>query len=105
MDWSWVWKDGDRHVNWLKDRGMLPSVVPKARIMAYNYDSTWHTNAPKTRLRLCGEDLVGAIHRHREGNIERPIIFVGHSLGGNVIVQVSRSSFPRRQLTEIPHSD
>lgn len=84
---------------------MLPSVVPKARIMAYNYDSTWHTNAPKTRLRLCGEDLVGAIHRHREGNIERPIIFVGHSLGGNVIVQVSRSSFPRRQLTEIPHSD
>ncbi|KAK5991902.1 Vegetative incompatibility HET-E-1-like protein [Cladobotryum mycophilum] len=87
VDWSWVWKDETRNVNWLRDRDMLPSLVPKARIMAYNYDSKWHKDAPKTRIELCGEELMRTIHnRYRQENIRRPIIFIGHSLGGNVII-------------------
>ncbi|KAH8751120.1 hypothetical protein F5883DRAFT_578658 [Diaporthe sp. PMI_573] len=61
VDWSWTWKDATdpgRHVKWLQDPDMLPAVVPKSRIMLYNYDSKWHANAPRTRLQLCGEDLV-----------------------------------------------
>jgi surfactin synthase thioesterase subunit len=68
---------------------MLPAIVPKARIMVYNYDSKWHANAPKIRLQTCGEELVKSIHDFY-GDIHRPIIFIGHSLGGNVIEYVGR---------------
>jgi hypothetical protein len=94
VDWSWTWKDEDEAepvslVNWLKDAEMLPEVLPKSRIMVYNYDSKWHSNAAKTRLQICGEDLVRSIHNFRHGMAHRPIIFIGHSLGGNVIQHVS----------------
>ncbi|KAJ4238413.1 hypothetical protein NW757_013041 [Fusarium falciforme] len=90
VDWSWTWKDKadpDRLVKWLEDPDMLPAVVPKSRIMLYNYDSRWHADAPRTRLQLCGEDFARAVHTFRRGAAGRPIVFVGHSLGGNVIQQ------------------
>ncbi|KAK7398584.1 hypothetical protein QQX98_012040 [Neonectria punicea] len=86
VDWSWTWKDGDKRINWLRDPDMLPAKVPKSRIIAYNYESRWHADAPKTRLQLCGEELVHSVHRFRGSAPGRPIIFVGHSLGGNVII-------------------
>lgn len=98
VDWSWTWKDETvlvngkpRLVNWLKDSDMLPDIVPKARILAYNYESRWHKNASKTRLQLCGEELVNEIHdfRNGTGTTDRPLILIGHSLGGNVIQHVS----------------
>lgn len=67
---------------------MLPAQVPQARIIAYNYDSKWHADAPKTRLRLCGEDLVASLTSFRTDCVDRPTIFIGHSLGGNVIQHV-----------------
>ncbi|KAH7159346.1 hypothetical protein DER46DRAFT_536232, partial [Fusarium sp. MPI-SDFR-AT-0072] len=64
---------------------MLPAVVPRSRIILYNYDSRWHADAPKMRLQLCGEDLARSTHNFRRGTVGRAIVFVGHSLGGNVI--------------------
>ncbi|TQN70161.1 Vegetative incompatibility protein HET-E-1, partial [Colletotrichum shisoi] len=87
VDWSWTWKDGEKRVNWLRDPDMLPARVPKSRIMVYSYESRWHADAPKTRLQLCGEELVQNVHSFRRHAPTRPIVFVGHSLGGNVIVQ------------------
>ncbi len=46
MDWTWVHRGGIRNVQWLKDMDMLPAIIPNARILAYNYDSKWHANAP-----------------------------------------------------------
>lgn len=89
MDWSWTWKEGDKHVNWLQDADMLPAKVPASRIMVYSYESRWHQDAPKIRLQTCGEELARSVHMFRQGNSQRPIIFVGHSLGGNVIEYVS----------------
>ncbi|KAH7112398.1 vegetative incompatibility protein HET-E-1 [Dactylonectria macrodidyma] len=86
VDWSWTWKDGEKRIHWLRDPHMLPAKVPKSRIIVYNYESTWHADAPKTRLQLCGEELVHSIHSFRGDASKRPIVFVGHSLGGNVIV-------------------
>ncbi|KAF6795433.1 ankyrin domain protein, partial [Colletotrichum musicola] len=89
VDWSWTWKDPKtpgRHVKWLQDPDMLPTVVPRSRILLYNYNSRWHADAPKIRLTLCGEELIRSIRDFREGDTaSRPIVFVGHSLGGNVI--------------------
>ncbi|GKT81415.1 PFS domain-containing protein [Colletotrichum tofieldiae] len=86
VDWTWTWKDGGKRVNWLQDPDMLPAKVSKSRIMMYNYDSKWHVGAPKTRLQLCGEELIHAVHSFRAGGSKRPIVFIGHSLGGNVVV-------------------
>ncbi|PQK16764.1 hypothetical protein BB8028_0006g10830 [Beauveria bassiana] len=66
---------------------MLPAKIPKARIIIYRYDSAWHADAPRTRLQLCGEELVHSLHSFRAKCQRRPVIFVGHSLGGNVILQ------------------
>ncbi|KAF6806712.1 pfs domain-containing protein [Colletotrichum plurivorum] len=86
VNWSWTWKDGEKHINWLRDPDMLPARVRKSRIMTYSYQSKWHKDAPKTRLQLCGEELIHSIHSFGSGTSKRPIVFVGHSLGGNVIV-------------------
>ncbi|KAI6777606.1 Ankyrin-1, partial [Emericellopsis cladophorae] len=90
--WAWTWKNPadpgnpDLHVRWLQDPDMLPAVVPHSRILLYNYNSRWHKDAPKTRLSLCGEELARSVRDFREGaTASRPIVFVGHSLGGNVI--------------------
>ncbi|KAK1688658.1 pfs domain-containing protein, partial [Colletotrichum godetiae] len=89
VDWSWTWKDPKspgRHVKWLQDPNMLPTVVPRSRILLYSYDSRWHADAPKIRLSLCGEELIRSIRDFRDGTTaSRPVVFVGHSLGGNVI--------------------
>lgn len=91
VDWSWTWQDksGQRPpVHWLKDPEMLPAIVPNARIMVYSYESRWHANAPKTRLHLCGKDLIDTLHSFRNDVPDRPILFIGHSLGGLVIQYV-----------------
>ncbi|OTB06173.1 hypothetical protein M426DRAFT_9990 [Hypoxylon sp. CI-4A] len=85
-DWAWVWKDESRHVRWLQDDDMLPSVVPNARILLYSYDSRWHHTAPHNRLETCGEDLVTKLHDFRSDALNRPILFVAHSLGGLVVL-------------------
>ncbi|PYI09493.1 TPR-like protein [Aspergillus sclerotiicarbonarius CBS 121057] len=80
---------------------MLPNIIPNSRIMAYNYDSRWHMDAPKTRLQVCGEELVHSVHRFRNG-IDRPIIFIGHSLGGNVIQNALLFADKHDELNYIP---
>ncbi|KAG5655550.1 hypothetical protein KAF25_003887 [Fusarium avenaceum] len=87
VDRTWTWRGVDKTqepVNWLKDADMLQSKIPNARILAFNYESTWLSDAPRTRVELCGEDLIHSLHRLRpESN--RPIVFIGHSFGGLVI--------------------
>ncbi|KAI5457784.1 hypothetical protein BGZ63DRAFT_427817 [Mariannaea sp. PMI_226] len=87
VDWSWAWRDrkAGTSVNWLKDGNMLPASVPHARIMTYNYGTRRQWNAPKTRIQLCGEDLARDLHRFRHAVRDRPLVFIGHSLGGLVI--------------------
>ena len=92
--YAWSQKTGSRFVNWLADDDMLPSTLShfNPRILLYSYDSKWHQDAPIVRLQECGTELFRALHDFRSrksGSQHRPILFIGHSLGGNVIINVS----------------
>ena len=76
---------------WLKH--LLPTNVPNARILKYNYASTYLIDAPKESLRSIASRLVHHIHTLRK-TVQRPIIFIGHSFGGVVIVDVGLLPFP-----------
>ncbi|KAK3357688.1 hypothetical protein B0T25DRAFT_166748 [Lasiosphaeria hispida] len=103
VDWSWTWRDKSGQsppVHWLRD--LLPAIVPNARIIVYNYDSKWHSNAPKVRLQLCAEDLVQSVFAFCGGRVHRPVIFIGHSLGGLVIQHGLVHAHSTEAYTELP---
>ncbi|KAI1283273.1 hypothetical protein F5Y07DRAFT_349196 [Xylaria sp. FL0933] len=85
-DYTWV--DKNTQVNWLKDPTMLPDALPNARIMAYNYESSWFgENAVRQSLRGVAEKLLRAIIEARSECLDRPIILIGHCFGGLVALQ------------------
>jgi len=55
-----------KKVNWLADKDLLSAKMPHARIMAFNYESQWHKNAPKQRHDLCAEQLLTALDNKRK---------------------------------------
>ncbi|KAI9890873.1 MAG: hypothetical protein M1814_003512 [Vezdaea aestivalis] len=71
-------------VNWLSDRELLPSVVPTARILAFNYESGWLIDAPNQRAATCALQLLISMNAL---DPSLPLIFIGHSFGGIVIAE------------------
>jgi len=62
-----TWKEKTSGVNWLKDKTMLPSTVPKARIMRFGYDSMWLGRNPvRTNIRIIADNLLEALTRERK---------------------------------------
>ncbi|KAI1170782.1 hypothetical protein F4777DRAFT_567947 [Nemania sp. FL0916] len=107
VDWAWAWQDKTSTqppVHWLKDAHMLPDKVPNARIIAYNYESRWHVDAPKIRLQLCGEELADSLDRFRADVPDRPIIFIAHSLGGLVVLHALLHADRNENLKHLPAS-
>ncbi|KAF2496698.1 hypothetical protein BU16DRAFT_560021 [Lophium mytilinum] len=73
-------------VFWPKD--LLPKVCNNARILTWGYDAQvtkgwWSAGANKNTVYQHGESLVNDLPRHRD--LERPIIWIAHSLGGIVV--------------------
>lgn len=75
---------------WLRD--FLPEAIPTARIMTYGYDSKLLNNNSTASIREFSRNFLEALASARAGDEERhrPIIFIGHSLGGLVIKEVSK---------------
>jgi pimeloyl-ACP methyl ester carboxylesterase len=77
-------------VNWLDNEEMLPAVLPNARVLRYGYLSEWFgENALRTRAASIGARLLDELESMRLEATDRPLILVGHSFGGLVIVKVS----------------
>jgi hypothetical protein len=53
------------NINWLRDDDMLPSVVPNARILTFDYDADYHNDAPVTSLLALGDKLVQILSNYR----------------------------------------
>ncbi|KPM42707.1 hypothetical protein AK830_g3870 [Neonectria ditissima] len=99
-DYAWVWQPKNNppdcpgypkeYFNWLKD--LLPTKLSSgklpSRVMTFNYDSTWLMKAPQQRLSNISDQLLDSLRNKREkGAAGRPVIFIGHSFGGNLIQQ------------------
>lgn len=94
--WSPVGSTGQKPCNWLKD--LLPSRFPNARILSFGYNSAVALSKSIADVSVFGEMLLTRtlLERVSEKQKSRPIIFVGHSLGGIVVKKVSHlfSFFP-----------
>ncbi|MCJ1346929.1 hypothetical protein MMC31_005149, partial [Peltigera leucophlebia] len=80
-----------KEVMWLRD--LLPACIPHARIATFSYPSDWfrYRRGVKKSLRELGEQLLNVLELDRKkcNATHRPIIFIGHSMGGLALVLAS----------------
>ncbi|CAG9939384.1 unnamed protein product [Clonostachys rosea f. rosea IK726] len=79
------WKSPYSDDVWLRD--FLPKDVPNIRVLLYGYDTTLPGSLSKQSIKDLGGALLEQInaYRARDETSHRPIIFIGHSLGGLLI--------------------
>jgi protein SERAC1 len=78
---------------WLNDPEMLPKQLKNARILTYGYDASvtiWLGPTSSDGILQHAHTLIAELvaNRQLEGAMERPIIFIAHSLGGIVVKRV-----------------
>ncbi|CAG8955662.1 hypothetical protein HYFRA_00010926 [Hymenoscyphus fraxineus] len=100
MTHTWIHKGPDKKGkwHWLKDDQMLPNVIPNARISVFGYRSQWFgKDAVQTDIKAIANELLESIQEERGvRNVKRPIIFIGHSLGGLVVARAVVDGVLRR---------
>ncbi|KAL4962580.1 uncharacterized protein BDV14DRAFT_178258 [Aspergillus stella-maris] len=78
------WKSPSSNRLWLRD--FLPDDVPNIRILIYGYDTSLLGNDAKESIEDLGSRFLESIKAFRSDiTHRRPIIFIGHSLGGLLI--------------------
>lgn len=78
---TWEYENGTL---WLRD--LLPEEVPRARIMTFGYDSTIAFSNSVARIEDKALDLLNNVGALRGKDTDRrPVVFIGHSLGGIVV--------------------
>jgi hypothetical protein len=80
--------DGKTQFNWLTDDKGLRYEFPTARVLLYKSESRWIKDAAVNQsMSNLARNLLTSIWSKREGATTRPIVFVGHSMGGLVIAK------------------
>lgn len=82
---TWRTPAGTEERLWLRDD--LPSFLPKARIFLYEYHATAVFGQDNDTFIGKADELLEAIRIKRSGAESRPIILLGHSMGGLLIKQ------------------
>ncbi|KAK0702413.1 hypothetical protein B0H67DRAFT_595627 [Lasiosphaeris hirsuta] len=84
-DYVQTWKADDGTL-WPRD--LLPKKIPNVRVFSFQYNTTIKGTTSKGKIADHATQLLSALHIDRETDSTaeaRPIIFVGHSLGGILI--------------------
>ncbi|OPB46269.1 ankyrin repeat protein [Trichoderma guizhouense] len=89
------WKSKSKPDMWLRD--FLPISIPNARVLTYGYDTKLPGSRSKSSILQLSKKLLESIKTTRDENTKhRPLILIGHSLGGLVVkhalVQASEGS-------------
>ncbi|PYH91312.1 hypothetical protein BO71DRAFT_486360 [Aspergillus ellipticus CBS 707.79] len=77
------WRARGKPAMWLRD--FLPEDIPNARIITYGYDTRLSKSQSNVSIRELGKDLLEMLKNARLKHAHRPLILIGHSLGGLVI--------------------
>ena len=91
------WKSNSNEFNWTSDKDGLQRDFPKSRVLLYLYESAW-TGSLKVKQYLgnIASTLLHGLNVNREKCPRRPIVFVGHSMGGLVIAKAITLADARR---------
>ncbi|KAH6669960.1 hypothetical protein B0J14DRAFT_545730 [Halenospora varia] len=97
---TWQKSDGTGNGHlWLRDT--FPTAQPNARIFLYSYDSRPTFSENKDRFIQEASLLLEWISVKREKDPKRPLIFIGHSLGGILIKQALVNAHANPEYREV----
>jgi hypothetical protein len=66
-----AWVHRETKVNWLSDKTMLPAALPRARIMAFGYESYWFgDDAVKQSVDAVSSQLLTALDDKRKASLQ-----------------------------------
>jgi ankyrin repeat protein len=92
LDRPWQLPEPDQFIYWPQD--LLPKDCPQSRVLVYGYDTkvTKYARAAtnKNSVFSHAKDLLFALSRARQ--LDRPLIFIAHSLGGVVVKEMLAQS-------------
>lgn len=82
------WKSTKNDWNWMASADGIRGAFPKARILLYTYESAWQGQLRVNQfMDNISKTLLVALRSRREDCKKRPIVFIGHSMGGLVIAK------------------
>ncbi|KAH8700955.1 hypothetical protein BGW36DRAFT_375302 [Talaromyces proteolyticus] len=98
---TWRKGDGDKGKIWLQED--LPKSLPEARIFLYEYDSRVFSGK-HGEFWEAGNKFLDCLQGKRRGDRLRPLILVGHSLGGLLIKQALVNAHDNSHYADIEAS-
>jgi hypothetical protein len=96
---TWRKPPGPQGRLWLRDD--LPQHLPESRIFLYEYNSTAVYGKDRDTFIGKASELLEAIRLEREDIESRPILFLGHSMGGLLIKQALINAHNNPKYTPI----
>ncbi|EAS28261.3 uncharacterized protein CIMG_09465 [Coccidioides immitis RS] len=92
-----TWTHKESRVMWLRD--LLPRELPNVRIMTFGYNARLRNFAGHQDLRNIATKLLSELADSRKTakEINRPLVFVCHSLGGTVLKKALLIRCPKEQ--------
>jgi len=86
---TWTCTTGDSDVTWPKD--LLPGVQPQTRVLSFGYSGDVYKNPSHSGIRDIARSLLSSLKLRRHSDRDRPIVFLGHCLGGLIVKQASHT--------------